>query len=211
MSIEHARAIEKLEALKAEAADPRALYRAGEAARASWRQRVSSVLTNGLGEEAEVAVKFRDIRYGLSIVTANTPDSAWENAFVSGLQQAVGLIEAAVFELDLRRESEATRRRYQHASRGRREDAVRDRRPIFVVHGRDELARAAMFDFLRSLGLIPIEWSEAVHATGRPSPYVGDVLEAAFRRAQAVLVLMTPDDEEVSTSAGAAHAGRPVA
>ena len=196
MSIGSARGIEKLEQLKAEAADPRALYHAGEAARASWRQRVSAVLTNALGEDAEVAVNFRDIRYGLMMVTSSTPDSAWESAFVSGTQKAVGLIEAAIFELELRRESETARAAIPApASRQTHVDAVRDRRAVFVVHGRNELARIAMFDFLRSLRLMPIEWSEAVHATGRPSPYVGDILEAAFRRAQAVLVLMTPDDE----------------
>lgn len=32
-------------------------------------------------------------------------------------------------------------------------------------------------------------------ATGKSSPYIGEVLEAAFTRAQAVVVLLTPDDE----------------
>ena len=52
-----------------------------------------------------------------------------------------------------------------------------------------------MFVFLRALHLQPIEWNEAVQATGRPNPYVGEVLDAAFNRAQTVVVLMTPDDE----------------
>ena len=51
-----------------------------------------------------------------------------------------------------------------------------------------------MFTFLRTIGLQPIEWNEAVQATGRPNPYVGEVLDAAFGRAQTVVVLMTPDD-----------------
>ena len=66
---------------------------------------------------------------------------------------------------------------------------------MFVVHGRNEVARDGMFVFLRSLGLEPIEWNEAIKATGRPNPYIGEVLDAAFSRAQSVLVLMTPDDE----------------
>jgi predicted nucleotide-binding protein len=70
-----------------------------------------------------------------------------------------------------------------------------DPRSVFVVHGRNREARDAMFAFLRTLGLQPIEWNEAVLATGRPNPYVGEVLDAAFARAQTVLVLMTPDDE----------------
>ena len=70
-----------------------------------------------------------------------------------------------------------------------------DTRTVFVVHGRNERARAAMFAFLRSIGLHPLEWSEAVQATGNPIPYVGEILETAFATAQAVLVLFTPDDE----------------
>jgi predicted nucleotide-binding protein len=70
-----------------------------------------------------------------------------------------------------------------------------DPRSVFVVHGRNIRARNAMFSFLRALGLVPIEWNEAVLATGRTNPYVGEVLNAAFSRAQTVVVLMTPDDE----------------
>lgn len=70
-----------------------------------------------------------------------------------------------------------------------------DRKTVFVVHGRNERIRKAMFDFLRSLELHPIEWGVAVKETGESSPYVGDVLTAAFKLARAVVVLFTPDDE----------------
>ena len=63
------------------------------------------------------------------------------------------------------------------------------------MHGRNEGAREAMFAFLRSIGLHPLEWSQAVQATSSPTPYIGQVLETAFTTAQAVLVLFTPDDE----------------
>jgi len=65
---------------------------------------------------------------------------------------------------------------------------------VFVVHGRNEKARRAMFDFLRSLGLEPIEWGEALRATGKGTPYVGEAIEKAFSEAQAVVVLLTGDD-----------------
>lgn len=73
-------------------------------------------------------------------------------------------------------------------------DSEVDARSVFVIHGRNESARKGLFDFLRSIGLSPIEWSEAISMTGSGSPYIGDVLDAAFRRAQAVIVLQTPDD-----------------
>jgi predicted nucleotide-binding protein len=72
--------------------------------------------------------------------------------------------------------------------------SARDPKRIFVVHGRNNRLRLALFQFLRSIGLSPIEWSQAIKDTGRASPYIGEVLDAAFSKAQAVLVLMTPDD-----------------
>ncbi len=70
-----------------------------------------------------------------------------------------------------------------------------DPRAVMVVHGRNEAARLAMFDLLRALGLKPLEWGDLVSGTGRGAPYVGEVLEHAFQRARAVVVLFTPDDE----------------
>lgn len=70
-----------------------------------------------------------------------------------------------------------------------------DTRKVFVVHGRNNAAREALFTFLRAIGLHPLEWSEMVQATGKASPYIGEVLETGFSIAQAVVVLMTPDDE----------------
>ena len=66
---------------------------------------------------------------------------------------------------------------------------------VFVVHGRNEQARRAMFDFLRSIGLQPLEWSQAVRATEKTAPYIGEILDTAFSMAHAVVVLLTPDDE----------------
>lgn len=66
---------------------------------------------------------------------------------------------------------------------------------VWIVHGRDEKLRRAMFDFVRSIGLEPLEWSSAVKATRKGSPYPGEVLDKAFAKASAVVILLTPDDE----------------
>ena len=70
-------------------------------------------------------------------------------------------------------------------------------RLVFVVHGRNRDARDALFSFLRSLGLHPLVLSDAVAKTGKGTPYLGDLLDTAFSSAQAVVVLMTPDDEAI--------------
>lgn len=73
------------------------------------------------------------------------------------------------------------------------ESAV-DPRCVAVMHGRDEQARRAVFGFLRSLGLDPQEWEDLVAATGDVAPYNGQVVEAAFRTARVVVIVLTPDD-----------------
>lgn len=67
-------------------------------------------------------------------------------------------------------------------------------RTVWVVHGRNTDARDGLFAFLRSLNLKPLEWTQAVQATGSGAPYIGDVLDKAFEAAQAVVVLFTPDE-----------------
>ena len=68
-------------------------------------------------------------------------------------------------------------------------------RKVFVVHGRDDQLRRDFFSFLRALGLQPIEWSDALKLTGKATPYIGETIDSAFKKAQAVIVLLSPDDE----------------
>jgi predicted nucleotide-binding protein len=66
---------------------------------------------------------------------------------------------------------------------------------VWVVVGRNTKINRAMMQFLRSLSLQPLDWANARKLTGKANPYIGDVLKAAFAKAQRVVVLMTPDDE----------------
>lgn len=70
-----------------------------------------------------------------------------------------------------------------------------DPRKVFVVYGRNGRARRAIFDFLRAIDLEPIEWSQAVSLTGKASPFIGEVLDLGFNVAQAVVIILTGDDE----------------
>lgn len=70
-----------------------------------------------------------------------------------------------------------------------------DPRKVFVVHGRNRKARNAMFEFLRALGLHPIEWIEAIAFTRKAAPYIGEILDAGLSAARAVVVVLTGDDE----------------
>ena len=81
------------------------------------------------------------------------------------------------------------------AMRSGNQSPASDSRDVFVVHGRHLAARDALFEFLRAIGLHPMEWAEAVQLTNKPTPYISEILDAAFAQAHAIVVLFTPDDE----------------
>jgi predicted nucleotide-binding protein len=72
-----------------------------------------------------------------------------------------------------------------HAGRGRR---------VFLVHGRDLSARDELIALLRAFDLKVISWREAAAQAGGGTPYIGDIVAAGMDLADAVVVLLTPDD-----------------
>lgn len=72
--------------------------------------------------------------------------------------------------------------------------AARNKR-VFIVFGRDRKVHAGVVRFLRTLGLEPVEWNAALEATRNGAASVKEILDKAFEMAQAVIVLLTPDDE----------------
>ncbi|HYH62940.1 MAG TPA: nucleotide-binding protein [Solirubrobacterales bacterium] len=80
------------------------------------------------------------------------------------------------------------------ATQGLTAASAEDPRKVAVMHGRDEAARAAVFALLRKIGLDPLEWEELVNLTENTAPYNGEAVAAAFDGAQAVVVILTPDD-----------------
>lgn len=102
------------------------------------------------------------------------------------------IVRPVVQEIEIQLEKAA---QAEMASSSSLEESHTDPRKVFVVHGRDERLRKEFFAFLRSLGLNPLEWSQALSMTESASPYIGEVLEKAFTEAQAVVVLLSPDDE----------------
>jgi len=73
-------------------------------------------------------------------------------------------------------------------------DFAEDRRKVMVVLGRNSEIGSALFTFLRTIDLQPLEWTQLVGAANTGAPYIGQVLDAAFTQCQAVVVLSTPDD-----------------
>jgi len=126
--------------------------------------------------------------------------SAPRRIFVEGMQEADAILHSMTEEVRKYWTEDGTSLNPQGAQPTPKHDSstvtkIADPSAVFVVHGRNSALREAMFTFLTAIRLHPLEWSEARAATGEASPYIGDILDQAFSMAQAVVVLMTPDDE----------------
>lgn len=68
------------------------------------------------------------------------------------------------------------------------------KRYVFVVRGRDNAAYDALAAFLRALDLRLVTWDDAARGAEGGTPHTLDIVRAGIDMADAVVVLMTPDD-----------------
>jgi len=68
---------------------------------------------------------------------------------------------------------------------------------VFVIHGRDAKLRDSKYELLGALGLKALEWGHAIRAArGKGgNPYVNDAVQNVMEQAQAIVVILSPDDE----------------
>jgi Protein of unknown function (Hypoth_ymh) len=92
-------AIAELEKLKAEAADPLAIR--PTATFSSWRTKVESVLSRSLGPKHHTVEAFRKVRYHLGIYFDGQGHDPDRKSYLSGVQESLGYIDAAIYELGL--------------------------------------------------------------------------------------------------------------
>jgi CheY-like chemotaxis protein/predicted nucleotide-binding protein len=68
-----------------------------------------------------------------------------------------------------------------------------NKRRVFIVYGRNSDAHSAMVLFLRALKLDPLDFDE-VRADLGGAPFIGTIVSRGMQEAQAVIVLLTPDE-----------------
>lgn len=84
-----------------------------------------------------------------------------------------------------------------HKGRENESDALIQPNPheVFVICGRNKNIINFIYAFLSVIGLTGIRWHRATLQTLSASPYIGEILDVMMQRAQAVIVLLTGDDE----------------
>lgn len=76
----------------------------------------------------------------------------------------------------------------------RRSIVTNKERTVFVVHGRNSKIKTALFTFLRSINLKPLEWESAVGMTGKGTPTTLEVIETGMKNSGGTIILFTGDD-----------------
>lgn len=137
---------------------------------------------------------------GVNLPNTATPEELSQlRAIVSGAPEPVPLSSLSSGANSPRRSQPSAKKSGTAAKSRKRSSTTTSRgrtsqQTVFVVHGRNEPVRRSIFQFLRSLGLKPIEWHEAIGATRKTNPTIHEILEGAFKKAIAVVVVLTPDD-----------------
>lgn len=179
------RASAELRKLREQAASPE-VQRDG-AEHDAWKAKVDAVIAASLGQESATLKSFRDLRYHVGVWTG-APGEKEEDAryFASQVARAGGLIDAAIYELDLRSPADSA------PPVGPRPPVDSPGAPIFVVHGRDDARKHELLRLLdRTTDRDPIVLHEQPNRGAT-------ILEKFERHAQAAgfaVVLLTADDE----------------
>lgn len=150
-----------------------------------WQQESQAALKRLFTSSPEYARDFASISYGLSFITTDTPASAWEEAYQEGLQTARAYLRARIEEI----KSFGLGIDIPAAAATKKGDPS----IVFTIHGRQLIGE--FHDFLRAIGLKPLEWGQARAKLGKPNPYTWEVVDWALQNAGAIVAFMTPDDE----------------
>lgn len=154
-----------------------------------WYCDTDTAIQNLFPDKKGRLARFKSIEFKMGFDT-RLPQTAYKIFFCTALLKAKAVLQSMISEIETywNENGDVTVNSTQAAT-------TTGSKCVFVVHGRNQAMRDSLFNFLRAIGLKPLEWAQAVKETGEGSPYVGQVLDKAFDLAQAVVVLMTPDDE----------------
>ena len=98
------KAIEALEVLKEEGANPQVMN--GGEHLTAWKGKVRGVLVAVLSKDDHLVDRFDNVSYSLGMWTTRTPASHFDQARHGGIRNACGIIDAALYQLRLRMEDD---------------------------------------------------------------------------------------------------------
>lgn len=149
-----------------------------------WHRNTEIAITKIFGDSRHIG-DFKDVRYGLSIVSSRTSESEWRQAYLHGLDSADAILESMLEEIEEDWDDDVNVSMPPSPEKISRPDT----NEIFVIHGRDEGIREMVAGFLRQLKLEPVILFEQ-SSQGRT------IIEKFEQHAEVgfAIALLTPDD-----------------
>jgi predicted nucleotide-binding protein len=151
-----------------------------------WLNDAKAALRHIFPRNPDYVEEFARLRYTPSVIGPRTDDSVRAQYYRSGIAAARAMLRSRLDEVQTY---------WQEESREQAEVLQKIVNPesVFVIHGRQKLAD--FHNFLRAVGLKPLEWSAARRMTTKPNPYTWEIVDTALTHAGAIAVLFTPDDQ----------------
>ena len=188
MPMSAALAIEKLQSLVAEASDEPAIREDGPRHQ-KWRASVDAVLANSLVAKPQTLERFRGVNYHIGVWTGAPGEAEQDRRYFAGqVDEAVAIVEAAIFELEMLAESESSSRvaPNQVGAAGSSDSGT-----IFVVHGHDESAK---YQVVRVLDKATDRDAVILHEQANNGATVLEKFEHHAGTAAFAVIILTPDD-----------------
>jgi len=156
-----------------------------------WKRDTRVAIFNVFGSSAEHTQDFERMLLILYAPRYEATGLEHHNAYVESLQNSAAILQSMIDEIDQYWPT-STHDTKDTSSASR---VANDPTKVFLVHGRNTELLEQLCLYLTSMGLSPVEWNQAIAKTQKGTPNIAEILDAAFNEAQAVIVLLTGDDE----------------
>jgi predicted nucleotide-binding protein len=177
------RAADELRKLRRQADTPE-VQRSG-AEHKAWKAKVAAIMQEGLGKDSGTLQEFNKLRYSVGF-WSGAPGEAQRDAqfFAKRVRDAVGFIDAAIYQLELQDDSSE--------ARGMAAGSPTTEESIFIVHGHDDGRKSELLRLLEKAAELP---AVVLHERPNRGATILEKFEKHAYAARFAIVLLTGDDE----------------
>lgn len=159
-----------------------------------WQHDAAVAVANIFGENTANHRRFTGIRYSLSAFTSGTPQSAFEQRWMNGLEEARAILKSLTEQIQTYWDEPLPKLPGQQE--GSREGArAPASRKVFIVHGHDDGTKASVARLLEKLELEPV----VLHEQPTQGRTIIEKFEAHADVAFAAVLLTADDDGKAKT------------
>ncbi len=116
-----------------------------------WRRNTEVAIANTFGETSRHVKDFTKINYYMTTITSSTPDSAYQRAYVNGLESAASVLLSMIEEVEEYWENDGKK-----IGTTPSQPLIKKTDDVFIIHGRDDGTKETVARFITTLGLNPI-------------------------------------------------------